>query len=312
MVRQYHVKLKPASSPDMKPRAGVTVQRWGPKADDTQCAYLEDASTPERGIYVVDRSDRDCDGFEDEAPNECRANVWNGRIRPAPDTTRCLRMDTIPTNTNPTSIATCVLGGPGCVDGMDKAVTLCEPSTVCVPPAHCSMCTTRPNAIDCLAELPSTAASLAHIECDFFFPQAGGMLCEGDAVLSPKFTFPISCDSEQPYQLWSGGVAGWRPSMFTRTGMAFTTLMPTAGCDVTLEATPVAGQIAMAGSFETVLMYPLTNGRQAVIPLQIRVKPTTGMGCDDPINKIACRVIGDGAPPPAFLACVTADVIEPW
>ena len=307
-VRQYHVKLKAASSPDVKPRAAVTVQRWGPTPEDTRCAYLEDASTEERGIYVVDRSDRDCDGFADDEATECRPDVFHGHIRPKPEVTTCIRMDAIPSQNNPQPTA-CVLGGPGCFDGADATLTGCEPSNVCVPPAHCAACSARPDAIDCMARLPQVAGLATRIECTFFV-NAAGALCVGAATLTPRFPLPIACDPLQPYLLWADG-GGWKPGAFAKSGATFTAAMPTAGCDVSVSATN-ASATPVQGTFPTVLVYPLVNGRSGALPLLIHVKPIVGNGCDDPINTNACLVEGEAISAPSFAECLKSAAIEPW
>lgn len=306
-VRQYHVKMKAASAAFPRPAASpVTVHRWGASSNDTQCAYLEDASTPERGIYVVGKDDKDCDGFPDEDPLECRDNVWRGRARPAPDQTKCLRTDLVATNVNP-SVTACVLGGPGCVDGMEKATTQCEPSRVCAPPQHCAQCATDPNPIACMAELPAVAALVAQIDCTFFVSQTSSALCTGEANLTPRLTLPVGCDDKQPFQIWNG-TAGWKPSTFTSPVGTFSALMPTSNCDFTVKAVNVVPN--MTAGHESVVIYPLANGRYAALPLRISVKPSPAGGCDGITNE--CHVNGEVMAAPAFAACLTADVVEPW
>ena len=305
-VSQYHVKLRPATSATVKPRAAVTVQRWGPGPDDTQCVYLEDAATEERGIYIVEHEDRDCDGFPDEDAKECRPEVWRGRARAVPAKTSCVRTDML-VGPNNTTFMGCVLGGPGCSDG--TGMTACEASNVCVPPADCVACATRPDALECVSQLPASSTAATRIQCSFFISPTGAQLCSTEAPLTARLSLPIACDPMQPFNLFVEG-GGWKPSTYVKGAMTFTAAMPTPACDFKLSVTNAGAPAGTAA--RTILMYPLANGRYAAVPLEITVEQASGgMGCDDPQYKTECHVGGE-LPTAPFVACMMADVIEPW
>jgi hypothetical protein len=236
-VRQYHVKLKPATAAFPKPaRAAITVHRWGPGPDNTRCAYLEDPTNPlHTSIFVVDRLDRDCDGLEapeDETnPLECLDDVHLGTIRPERVSTRCLTTDLIP---NAAGDQTCVLGGPGCVDGRGKVADSCDPSTTCAPPQSCVVCKDRDDALDCMANSTATATTASRIDCTIStkLDTGGRFVCSGDATLTTRFQFLPMCRTDGPYLFWATGKNMWGPSI-TSAGLTLTPTPPTNDCGMT-------------------------------------------------------------------------------
>jgi hypothetical protein len=161
-----------------------------------------------------------------------------------------------------------------------------------------------------MARLPLTNGLTTRVECSFFVNSTGAM-CPGKATLSPRFPFPVPCDPLQPFQLWADG-GGWKPSVFAKTGMTFTTTMPTAQCELGMTGASSSAN-PLQGLFPSVIMIPLANGRYGALPLHINVKPVSnGLGCDDPINTNSCVIEGESTIPPSLMQCLTSDVIQPW
>jgi len=313
-VRQYHVRLAAASAAFPRPTAApVTVHRWGPGPNDTECAYLEDPSRQQKpSIFIVDHDDRDCDGLvvedDPQKPNlECLPDVWMGSERPSREDARCVRADLIPGGTGPDAMA-CVLGGPGCVDGRGPGAA-CDPTTTCAQPAACLSCAGRADALDCLANLPTTNAA-TRIDCTFFaVVNAGLQLCPGTATLTQRFQFLPTCDVDAPYLMWSMPEGKWNAQSFTRNGMTFTANKPTANCDfaLTVTGTPTAAGL---GGIRSILNIQIANGRSGVLPVAITIADTPA--CNDPLVVPECRVAGDITPGPAFAACMMSKPVEPW
>jgi hypothetical protein len=311
-VRQYHVKLKAASAAFPRPTlTPVTVHRWGPTNDTAQCVYLQDPANAEHpAIFIVDKKDPDCDGFEDSDDGvdvECRANVFMGATRPEREHTTCLRPDLLPGGES----MMCVLGGPGCVDGRGATPGACDPSATCASPDHCLACATRADALACMAIRPASTATTTRIDCTFFMQDTGGSLslCNGDAILSSRFQFLKTCDVDQKYWFWAIDADKWVEQSITKGGATFTAVPPTSDCGITLKVSGSLTAQALPPPTHSIINVRIPNGRSIALPFTLNFANQPTAGCD---TKNECHLAGDLTPQPTLAACLQSAVVEPW
>ena len=272
----------------------VTVHRWGQSPGDTSARTSGSGGSTEKSIFIVDENDRDCDGFPDEDPLECRPNVYRGRERPKRNETSCVTTDALEVGAE-TSV--CVLGGGGCVDGRGPVDGTCDPSTTCVQPTVCVGCTGRADGLACMANLGQQGSATTRVECSFVIDAATGKVCPGAAALAQP-VFARACMVETPYLMWAEGK--WHAQGITVAGVTFNAPKQNAACDFKLEASgmPVSAQLE---PIRAVVSVQFANGRSAAVPLGISFTSSADCG----VAQNACNVEGEPTTTPSLLAAST-------
>lgn len=307
MVRQYVVKLAPATAPFPLPaRGAVTVQEWSDDKGEGRCAHYRDAT---HSVYVVPKQDRDCDGHVEDAKGlECRPDVFDGFKRAARDSATCVTRETLPP-LSPTgsSIQASVLGGPGCVDG--RGAGACEISNICVRD-ELAMCEAHDNPLACAADSSGVMPTL-HVSCRFYYAVSGGgpVFCPGPAELRgqlPPSLTQISC-SPTDVLFFTEASNTWTPRVIKKAAMTFSATAPDAGCGFRLAAVG-SPEVTRATGLMNVA---LATKRAVALPLKIDIGQLPDC-TSAPDNACTLEPAVSIDLDSAFVRCMRSEIVEPW
>ncbi|HSD90058.1 MAG TPA: hypothetical protein VLB44_21150 [Kofleriaceae bacterium] len=312
-ISRYTLALESITSVDRSSPLDVRVWKAsdaGASGDKHECVIASDARTSEHAA-ILTANDPDCDAWPDGDSKECVKSWFMASASPRIENINCLLP--ITAMPNGSVVASAVLGGDTCVDGMGT-VHGCAPSNYCVPRSLLEGCSTA--GYTCAQDISarSNVPTITHMECNVAHTD-GGMLCE-DSLLGFNNPGPIvqnhACRPDsiritRPGQPW-----GTQVTVAASAGQAqiTTTLAPTdSPCGFTLTPkgpgpTTNSTQVVTWGAL---VAGELDNGRGVAIPYVFSSEPShVGCGSPTPCVPVFSSTTSDG-----LSGCIESPALMP-
>ena len=304
-VKAYSVGLNKVADPIATHGAGYNgLVLWGPTSKtglDDACVLAQNTyPDPEsRSVFVVTEGDRDCDGLPDEpAPPECLIDVWNGARPARRDELTCLMTKTTGVGEN-----LCVAGGPPCQDGGGGGANVCAESRYCAPTDLCNqdVCSTGEAGWTCAKDVAASPSGVVTaypaMQCAFFLqPDNGGgfTFCPGNPIADlTKVSFPSTPAPMCSAVRVRNATQGFLDKLVDGVAAYKLTVDPACQMTVTPEGTYPAGMLPRAVRTGLLAVDFQSTLRGMLLPLEIRLEPTTAPGqCAPPVCKLVGTVGG--------------------
>lgn len=248
---------------------------WGPPggAPDACVHFFTrrgDGDPDHRSVFLGRQDDRDCDGLRETDPRECSDDHYLAEtVVPSLEDASCTTPMLAPNGGQ-----WCLLGGPGCSDGIGPTAGDCSPTAYCATEPLCARC---PQAMDpwgCATEFPSHAVTLGvaaytKVKCTLravAIPNTTRAdLCPGDGTVTLVPPPGASCDAVR-VRTQASGFDGRFEDDALRVDLQIDqacalTLAPQGRFDLGSASSTLSGLLAI----------DLSSGRGLAIPLELHM-----------------------------------------